>query len=216
MDNRLRLNGAVFFNDYKDIILNLSNCTAQTGSPATGVPCALPANVGTAEVWGAELEASLRLGGGISVDATASVLDFKYTDTGVATGVTTDMITPFTPEQKYSLGVMWEGDIGNGATLLARADASYQSAIQSAAINLSTDINPFNSNATHVPGYTVVNARITWRGAEDLWEASLEVNNILDKLYFFGGADWSTNAGSTTYTPALPRNWAVTLKRNFN
>jgi iron complex outermembrane recepter protein len=210
LDNRLRLNGAVFFNDYKDIILNLSNCTAQTGSAATGVPCALPANVGTAEVWGAELEASLRLGGGISIDATASMMDFKYTDTGVATGVTTSMITPYTPEQKFSLGVMWEGDIGTGGTLLARADASYQSAVQSAAINLPV------TNATHVPGYTVVNARVTWRGTQDLWEASLEVNNVLDKLYFFGGADWSTNAGSTTYTPALPRNWAVTLKRNFN
>ena len=207
LDNRLRLNAAIFYNDYKDIILNLSNCTAQAG-PGFGIPCALPANVGSAEVWGGELEASVRMGFGFSIDATASMMDFQYKDTGVATGVTTDMITPYTPEQKYSLGVMWEGDMGNAGTLVLRGDAAYQSDVQSAAINLP-------SGTTRVPEYTVVNARATWRDSDDTWEASLEVNNVLDKLYFYGGADWSTNGGSTTLTPAMPRNWAVTVKRNF-
>jgi iron complex outermembrane receptor protein len=201
----VRLNAAVFYNDYKDIILNLSNCTAQAGA-GFGIPCALPANVGSAEVWGGEVEINWRLGYGVSVDATASVLDFQYKDTGASTGITTDMITPYTPEQKYSLGVMWEGDIGTAGTLVLRGDASYQSEVHSAAINL-----PY----TRVPGYTVVNARASWRSPDTLWEASLEVNNVLDKLYFYGNADWSTNGGSTTYTPAMPRNWAVTLKRNF-
>lgn len=206
LDNRLRLNAAIFNNDYKDIILNLSNCTVQAGA-GFGIPCALPTNVGSAEVWGGELEASLRLGGGFSIDATASMMDFQYKDTGVATGVTTSMITPYTPEEKYSLGLMWEGDLADSGTLILRGDASYQSQVHSAAINL-----PY----TRVPGYTVVNARATWRDVENTWEASLEVNNVLDKLYFFGNADWSTNAGGTTYTPAMPRNWAITLKRNFN
>jgi iron complex outermembrane receptor protein len=205
-EHRLRLNSAVFFNDYKDVILNLSNCTAQAGV-GFGIPCALPANVGTAEVWGFELEANMRLGMGFSVDASASVMDFQYQDTGVATGVTTSMITPYTPEEKYSLGLMWEGSVGDAGTLMIRGDAAYQSEVQSAAINL-----PY----TRVPGYTVVNARISWKAPTDTWEAALEVNNVLDKLYFYGNADWSTNAGSTTYTPAMPRNWAVTLKRNFN
>ena len=86
---------------------------------------------------------------------------------------------------------------------MLRGDAGYQSEVQSAAIN------QLVSGTTRVPGYTVVNARATWRSPESLWEASLEVNNILDKLYFFGNADWSTSAGSTTYTPAMPRNWAA-------
>jgi iron complex outermembrane recepter protein len=137
------------------------------------------------------------------------MMDFQYKDTGVATGVTTSMITPYTPEQKYSLGMMWEGDVGEMGTLVLRGDAAYQSSVHSAAIN------QLVTRATYVPGYTVVNARATWRSPDTLWEASLEVNNVLDKLYFYGNADWSTNAGSTTYTPAMPRNWAVTLKRNF-
>jgi iron complex outermembrane recepter protein len=208
-DNRVRLNGAVFYNDYKDIILNLSNCTAQAGA-GFGIPCALPANVGSAEVWGFELEANMRVGMGFSIDASASVMDFQYQDTGVATGVTTAMITPYTPEEKYSLGLMWEGNMGNGGTLMIRGDAAYQSDVQSSAIN------QLVSGTTRVPGYTVVNARMAWKAPSDTWEAALEVNNVLDKLYFYGNADWSTNAGSTTYTPAMPRAWAVTLKRNFN
>ena len=81
------------------------------------MPCALPANVGTAEVWGFELEAALRLEYGFSIDATASIMDFQYQDTGVATGVTVDMITPYTPEEKYSLGMMWEGDMGDSGSM---------------------------------------------------------------------------------------------------
>jgi iron complex outermembrane receptor protein len=205
LGNRLRVNGALFFNKYKNIILNLSNCTAQAGA-GFGIPCALPSNVGSADVKGAELELNWRIAGGFSLDASGSVLDFKYKDTGVSTGITLNMITPMTPEQKFSLGLMWEGDIGGAGSLVLRGDASYQSQVHSAAINLPT---------TRVPGYTVVNARATWRARDTKWEASLEVNNLLDKLYFFGAADWSTSAGSSTYTPALPRNLAVTLKRNF-
>ena len=55
----------------------------------------------------------------------------------------------------------------------------------------------------------MVNTRIGWRGADNDWEATLEVNNVLDKLYFFGNADWSTNGGSDNLSPAMPRNWAV-------
>jgi iron complex outermembrane receptor protein len=198
-DNRVRLNGALFWNKYKDIILTLSACPTS--------PCALPVNVGAADVKGAELEANFRLGGGFSIDASGSVLDFEYTDVGsTTTGVTKSMITPYTPEQKYSLGLMWEGDIGSSGSLMARADYAYQSEMFSAAINLPL---------TRIPSYGVYNARLTWRSPETVWETSLEVNNITDKLYYTSNSDWSTSAGSTTFAPAMPRNWAVTFKRNF-
>ncbi|MGW8369936.1 MAG: TonB-dependent receptor, partial [Gammaproteobacteria bacterium] len=49
--NRARLNGAVFYNDYTDIIMTLNPCPLV--SPG---PCALPINAGTAKVPGLELE----------------------------------------------------------------------------------------------------------------------------------------------------------------
>jgi len=211
LDGRVRVNAAVFFNDYKDIILTLSVCDVD-GPPLTGTgqlaatPCALPANVGTADVKGAEFETSFRLGGGLSLEATASFLDFKYTNVDPTTGVTDSMITPYTPEEKYSAGVMWQGDIGGRGALMARMDYAFQSEMHSSAINL-----PY----TRIPPYGVYNARVSWNSPEDAWEASLEVNNLTDKLYYLSNNDWSTNAGSTTYSPAMPRNMAVTLKRRF-
>ena len=50
----------------------------------------------------------------------------------------------------------------------------------------------------------------------DRWQASFEVNNLTDKLYYLSNGDQSTNAGSTVFSPAMPRNWALTLRRNFN
>jgi iron complex outermembrane receptor protein len=204
-DGRVRVNGALFFNKYKDIILTSSTC--DLAPPLPSRPCALPSNVGAADVKGAELEANLRLGHGFTIDASASFLDFKYTSINdPATGVTLDMITPYTPERKYSLGAMWETDIGNMGSLLFRADWSFQSDVHSAAQN-----NAF----TRVPPYGVANSRVTWRGAESKWEASFEVNNLTDKVYYTSNSDWSTNAGSTTFGIAMPRNFAVTVKRSF-
>src|SRR5690606_40461939 len=53
LDNTMRLNGAVFFNDYNDIIMSLNPCPEI--SPG---PCALPINAGTAEVLGAAQESA--------------------------------------------------------------------------------------------------------------------------------------------------------------
>jgi iron complex outermembrane receptor protein len=211
LDGRVRVNGAVFFNKYKDMILTLSICDVD-GPPLTGAgqlpatPCALPSNIGKADVKGLELEANVRLGGGFSLDASFSTLDFQYKETGTNTGITTSMITPYTPEDKYSLGLMWEGDMGDRGSLAARVDWSYQSDMHSAAIN---------QVFTRIPPFGVANARLTWRGAEEKWEASAELNNLTDKLYYTSNTDNSTNAGTTAFGPAMPRNWALTVKRKF-
>jgi len=212
LDGRMRLNAAVFFNDYKDIILTLSVCDVD-GPPLTGAgqlaatPCALPSNVGKADVKGAEFEGNFRLGGGFSFEATASFLDFKYTEIDPVTGVNDTMITPYTPEEKYSAALMWQGDAGGRGTLTARMDYTYQSETQSAAINLPN---------TRIPPWGAYNARLSWNSPDDDWQASFELNNVTNKLYYLSNNDWSTNAGSTTFSPAMPRNWAITLKRNFN
>jgi iron complex outermembrane receptor protein len=203
LDGRMRVNGALFFNKYKDIILTLRNCPG-LGVPAT--PCQMPANVGKADVKGAELEVNLRLAGGFSVDASASLLDFEYTETDPASRVTLDMISPYTPEEKYSIGALWEGSMGDRGRVLARVDWSFTSEQHSEAINTFT---------SRVPGYGFANARVSWRNTDNTWEAALEVNNLTDRRYFIANQDWTASAGSMTMTPALPRTWAVSLKRNF-
>jgi iron complex outermembrane receptor protein len=206
LGNRLRVNGAVFLNKYDDIIMSLTSCPLYS-PPVPNFPCILPANVGKADVKGAEIEVNMRLAAGFSVDVTASKLDFEYTNiSDPTTGVSLDMITPYTPEDKASVGLMWEGDVGDRGTVLARVDWSYTS---------EQFAEPINRPTGRVPGYGFANARLAWRSASGDWESALEVNNLTDRVYFVAAMDWSVSAGSQTLTPALPRTWAVSLKRNF-
>ena len=105
----MRLNGAVFFNKYNDIQLSKQQCPESAPYPSS--PCLRPANIGAADVKGAELEAASIPVEGLSFDASVSWLDFKYTSdedpaTGnlVNTGIPRTAITPYTPELAYSVG----------------------------------------------------------------------------------------------------------------
>jgi iron complex outermembrane receptor protein len=64
-----------------------------------------------------------------------------------------------------------------------------------------------------VDSYTVYNARLTWRSVDSAWQASLAVTNLTDEFYYLNKQRLPT--GITTGQPALPRQWAVSLRRNF-
>jgi iron complex outermembrane receptor protein len=74
----------------------------------------------------------------------------------------------------------------------------------------------FNNPYNYINPYGYGNLRFTWRGPEDHWETSLQVQNVTDKLYYLATNDYSASAGSSSYAPALPRTWALTVKRNFD
>jgi iron complex outermembrane receptor protein len=205
-ENRIRVNVAAFFNQYEDIILRLNNCLY--APPGQQLPCQQPANVGSADVKGVEVESNMILGGGLSLDLSLSYLDFKYTETNQAvTGIPTSYVTPFTPEEKGSLGLQYETKFAGDHTFVARVDWSYQSMVYGDAFN-----NPYN----RIPAFGTGNVRFTWRGPDDHWEASAEVMNVSDKLYYLATNDYSASAGSSSYSPGLPRTWAITVKRNFD
>jgi iron complex outermembrane receptor protein len=208
----VRVNIAAFYNNYEDIQLTLSSCPTP---PLNGIqyppaPCALPANVGSAHVKGAELEFEAHPFGGLEIDGSVSFLDFEYTKIsgGTTSGVSLDMITPYTPENKASLGIQYEFGLGDYGSVTPRVDVTYQGSYFTAPIN-----DPLWNE---VDSRTTENARITWKDAKDVWNASLEVNNLSDKLYYTTLFDTHTSAGYVNGQPAMPRNWALTVKRNFN
>lgn len=199
-DRRMRFNAAVFYNDYEDIILTSAACPIS--------PCLQPNNIGQAEVKGAEFEMEFRPTEAWLFDASASFLDFKYTETNAAlTGVTLDMITPFTPETKASLGAQYTWSLGGMGSLTARLDGSYQSEIYTEAIN-----HPAN----RIDSYFLANARLTWRSPEDTWNTSLEVTNLTNEYYEYSRFDQHLSSTTVSANPAPPLMWAVTIKRNFN
>jgi iron complex outermembrane receptor protein len=201
----LRLNAAVFWNEYADIQLPTTACT--WAPPGQQTPCASQNNVGDAEVWGAEVEAEWHVGDSLMIDASYSHLDFEYQtiDPG-ATSVTLGMITPYTPENKLSVGIQYEFALGDRGTLTPRLDASYTDDVYANAVNGPTNF---------IEGYTLANARLTWRSAGDDWQLALEATNLTDKYYYVTLFDLWDSAGYIHGQPSRPREWAVSVKRSF-
>ncbi len=200
----MRLNLAAFYNNYNDIQLTLASCL-----PDLTVPCALPANVGSAHVKGFELETELHPVGGLEIDASASYLDFKYTKiaNAAASGVSLGMVTPYTPKTKASVGAQYEFHIADAGTVTPRLDMSYQA---------SQFTNPINNAAwNQIDGYTVLNGRLTWQDKSGAWQASLNVTNLTDKLYYLTLFDLHSSTGYVNGQPAMPREWSFTVKRIF-
>jgi iron complex outermembrane receptor protein len=209
-DHVVRFNGAAFYSDYKDIQLTLLSCP-QFGGPG---PCALPQNAGDAHIKGFELETTIDPHNGLLVDGSLSYLKFKYTSINPQAGgpaapggVQMGMVAPYTPSWKWAVGIQYEADLGNAGSITPRFDASYQSEMWSNAVNLPTN---------HIAGYTVANARLTWRNAKRDLEVAFEVTNLFDKYYLLTSFDLTgAGAGIVSGQPGHPREWAVSVKKTF-
>jgi iron complex outermembrane receptor protein len=209
-DHVVRFNAAAFYSKYKDVQLTLLSCP-QFGGPG---PCALPQNAGDADIKGFELETSIDPHNGLLIDGSLSYLDFDYTSINPLAGGPTQpagvqigMVAPYTPAWKWSLGIQYRFDMGNAGSLTPRFDANYQSEVWSNAVNLPTN---------HIDGYTVADARLTWRNAKDDLDVALEVTNLFDKYYLLTSFDLTgAGAGLVSGQPGRPREWAVTVKKSF-
>ena len=216
-DRRARINVAAFYSNYKNAQLNLVPVCPQFSDPATtaddGGPCAAIANAGNAHIKGVEIETSLRPIRGLSIDGSVSYIDFQYTSINPAAGGPTnplgpqlDDVTPYTPKWKWSIGVQYEIGLGDAGSLTPRFDASYQSTVFS---------NPTNAPLERIAGYTLANARLTWRNARKDLEISGEITNLFDKYYYLTAFDNSGSAGFASAQPGRPREWAVSVKKKF-
>ena len=71
-----------------------------------------------------------------------------------------------------------------------------------------------NAETNRVPGYTVANARLTWRNADEDLQLSLEVTNLFDEYYHLNIFNVTGN-GFINAQPARPREWALTVTKRF-
>ena len=202
-DGLLRLNVAYFSNEYEDIQLQLLSC-----QPVPAAPCLKPENVGDGESDGIEVELEIMPTDTLLIDFSFSTLDFEYTAiNNPASAVTLDMVTPWTPDSTWSFGVQYGFDLPSGAGLTVRLDSSYQDDVFTSAIN--------HPNAM-IENYTVSNAKLMWRSPADDWQASFEIMNLTDEIYFENIYDrWFSSAGQVGAGIAMPRNYALRLRRNF-
>lgn len=222
-DRKLRFNVSAFYNKLKDAQLTLLSCP-QFGGPG---PCALPQNAGDATIKGVEFEAFIQPVAGLTIDASASYLKYVYDcvdpqvvgnatlPAGVCSSDQAIRNALNDPAQgwQWNFGMQYEADLGTSGSLTPRIDVNRQNRLPG------NVLRPAAGSASEifgqVPGYTIANARLTWRNADRDVDISLEVTNLFDKYYFLSKFDLSTLAGSVLGNPGRPREWALTVKKKF-
>jgi iron complex outermembrane receptor protein len=205
-DRHVSLNTAVFYNRYKDFQGTLLRCDAF--SPFPGAPCTMSTNVGDADVRGAELEAQIQPTRALTIDASVGYLDFQYQNVIAATGITRDMTNVYTPDFTAAAGIAYEISLGTAGTLTPRLDYSYRSEIYT---------DPVNTPLTRIAPQGLLNAKVTWRNAAGIWEASVAATNVTDAFYYESQAMRAAAPYfSGTGRPGAPREYFMTIKRNFD
>jgi iron complex outermembrane recepter protein len=199
LDGHLRVNGDVFYSDYKDI---------QLSSLFNGLP--LTQNAASGEAWGAELEVTGRFGG-FGVNAGVGWLDATFAEDALIVNTLTNLqqVVPkgsdlvFSPDFTISAGIDYTIPLGNG-TLVPRVQWSYIGQ------QLAT---PFPTIATTVPSRDIWDARLTWNHGNN-WQVEAFVTNFADQTYIASQLQNSTSAtGGIIY--GAPLQYGARVKFTF-
>ncbi|HLV06482.1 MAG TPA: TonB-dependent receptor [Croceibacterium sp.] len=215
LERRLRLNLAYYHTDYSDYQGQVSLCHDITPEFLWNTPgdlCTATRNVGDAKIDGFEVELDARPIPGLSIDAALSYTDFRFINgiegSNIVPGVTQ---AAFVPEWKYALGAQYEIWLGDAGTLTPRLDWTWQSEMQSTIPN-----NAPGYELGEIESRGLLNARITYRTADEDWEFALAATNLTDQFYYNNKYDRSNQVGGNAYgMPGRPREFMASIKRNF-
>ena len=222
-DRTLRFNTTVFYSKFKDMQLIVNACDNLTppGLPP-GLPCQQTTNAGDSKLWGVELEATAHPTDRLSIDATASFIDIKYTSVNAATGIPIGNTIPYLSKVKYSAGIQYDIPVFGGnpnltGRLTPRLDVNYQSRFEVDPVDQG-NASPTAIQNGRVPARTLVNARLSFKPDAASWEISAGVQNLFDKFYYTN--KWDDNVGNGGYDAAQgyvgkPRTWDVSVKYRF-
>jgi len=208
-DRLLRLNGDVYYMDYKGYQGVPQVCIDENGNNLPpdqgGVSglCGQYLNIGNARVKGFELEGTLRPVDGLSIDGSLSLTDFKFTSINYpTTSIVVGAKRPGIGDWKWSLGAQYEA-VTNIGTITPRVDVSYTPGY--CGDFLCTPI-------ASVKNFTLVNARLNFETLDKDWQVSLEATNLFDKFYYLNKF---LNVWYVTGQPGRPREVSLTVRRKF-
>ena len=145
------------------------------------------------------------------IDASVGYLKFQFTSINqnaaiLIPGVSLNTKEPYAPDRQATVGIQYAIPMGTAGSLTPRLDANYQS-------SFFTDIT--NAPLSLVGGRTLANARITWKSMSQDWETAVAVTNLTDHFYYINKVYAGLPSNVTEGQPGAPREWMVTVKRNF-
>jgi len=200
LDNKLRLNTAVFFNDFSDL-------QVFTVIPTGNIPVTVLDNASDAEVIGVEFDATWIATEGLTVALTGAYMDSElkgFTATASGQDFSGNELA-YTPKVSLSALIRYEYYMQDGGTLSVQSSAAYKDDQF-----LSTENNPIIAQ----DAYTLVNARISYESSEGTWSVAGYVNNLTDKKYKTLVADTSDFGFYQQYF-GTPRHVGIELTLNY-
>jgi len=208
LDNRLRLNVAVFASDYDPRIRQtggVNQCDSPTSltpvpyrlggglcpagtffAGSTGLPWFFYDNV-PGHLDGYEAELTVTPVDNLLINFSLGYNHYENTDLNPlsTTYVNPDFLAQ--PELNSSVGLQYEFHLGGGGTLTPRVDAFYQSERDTGAANARPGVQDVTANTCPrqcIPAYTTFNARLTYEPPDASWRLALAGTNVTNEFYW--------------------------------
>ena len=200
-NKRLRLNTAVFFNDFSDLqVFTLVN---------RGIlPIQVLDNASDAESKGLEIEATALLSENLTFALSAAFLDSElknFISENANQNFTGNEIAS-TPKTSLSGILNYEHPLSNGGILSLQTSFAYKDDLF-----FSTENNPLVGQEA----YTLVNARVSYGNPEGGWSISAFANNLTDEEYSTYVSDTTDITSAYVRTLGLPRTYGVEFSFKF-
>ena len=216
--NQLRLNGDVFYNNYKDFQARVSGIATD---PTTGLPDPVLSvlNAGRLSIKGAELEASWTPLDGLLLDTQIGYLDAKYKEFDDAQfsnfGGSRAFQTPaFSPKWTLRAGAQYSFGLGSMGGITIGGQTRYRSrqalAVDNTFVNTDTEIQGLFQN-----GYWLEDARIVWEDSSKKFAVGLYGYNLTNKLYKTDAQEFSSIGNIRTVYFGAPRTVSLKLTARY-
>ncbi|MBM3594863.1 MAG: TonB-dependent receptor [Alphaproteobacteria bacterium] len=195
LDNLLRLNGAVFYYDYKDHQAFLF----------TGV-AGLVVNA-DARTIGGELTIQATPAKGLDIAVGISQFDAIVKDVPLRVGgpIRKDLKPTYAPETQASAIVRYAWDLFGGE-MAANANLIYSS---------SYFYNLRNFDADKFGAYANLDLGLNWTSANGAFQLGVSIDNVTDKRIGLQGYDLATLCGCNEVSYKLPRTFSVNYRHSF-
>jgi iron complex outermembrane recepter protein len=206
MENRVRLNGALFFSRYED------QQTFAQQLDANGENWFREVNAGRARIWGLEAELQAEPVDNFRIDGSLGYVNYTLVDNEENELLLerdecggSRCYSPRTPKLTGGLGMQYEfGSSVGGGSITPRLDLVYQSKIYFT-----------TNNQGAQDAYTLLNGRVSWDSADRDWQISLYGRNLTDEEYFNGKLSLVGFFGREQGNVGAPREYGITFQRNF-
>ena len=200
-EGRIRMNTAVFYNDYTDLQVQMF-----VGPGVVDI-----SNAASATIKGVEVEAAGAAWHGLQLAGQVSWLGAAY-DRYLAVGpgdVRVDAAghrLSNAPDWSASVSAVYEFATGRAGTASLRSDVSWQSRVF---------FTPFNTSIETQPAYGLVHLRAGFEPRSHRWEVAVYARNVSNEAYITGAMAPNVGFPASSGRPGEPRQWGTqfTLRR---